>query len=219
MNKLQETKIRKANLLDAKACAEIHQHKIHTGFLSQLGVRFLQVLYTSIVTSQHTFCAIAKDEDGQVAGFIAGCFDVSMFYRQFFVKHGLKVLLILIPQMVKPAILKKILEMVKYPFSVNDADKSIKKDDLPEAELFSIAVEEHIMGTGGSQKLAHALFDECRKRGIQELKVVVATRNYRANRFYEKIGFELHSNIAIHGSEVSNILVKRLSCVRQSRNT
>ena len=90
MNPQQNLKIRKANFHDAKACAKIHQQEIATGFLSQLGIRFLEALYTAMMTSQHALCIVAEDEKGQVVGFVSGCFHVSKFYREFLVRHGLK---------------------------------------------------------------------------------------------------------------------------------
>ena len=84
-------------------------------------------------------------------------------------------------------------------------------ESLPKAELLSIAVRSHIRGMGVSQKLAAALFDECKKRGVQRIKVVVGIENIRANKFYEKVGFELYSNIEVHEAEMSNVYVKRLN--------
>ena len=210
MNPLQKLKIRRANFFDAKACAKIHQQEIATGFLSQLGIRFLEALYTAMVTSQHALCIVAEDEKGQVVGFVSGCFHVSKFYKEFLVKHGLKAFLILLPQMVKPAVLKKVFETAKYPSTAADTTKSVEGNNLPKAELLSIAVKQHVRGRGVSQRLADALFDECAKREIQRIKVVVGVENIRANKFYEKVGFKLHSNIFVHESERSNVYVRRI---------
>ena len=210
MNPLQNLKIRIANFLDAKACAKIHQQEIATGFLSQLGIRFLEALYTAMVTSQHALCIVAEDEKGQVVGFVSGCFHVSKFYKEFLVKHGLKVFLILLPQMVKPSVLKKVFETARYPSTAADTDTAIGENNLPKAELLSIAVKQHVRGMGVSQRLAAALFDECAKKEIQSIKVVVGIENIRANKFYEKVGFKLHSNIFVHESEISNVYVKML---------
>ena len=200
----QQIVIRKANLLDAKACAMIHKQEIATGFLSQLGVRFLELLYTAMVLSQHALCLVAEDEEKHIVGFISGCYDVRKFYKEFFIKHGLRAFLIILPQIIRLSILRKIFETIKYPAN------EVNGNDLPEAELLSIAVNTHLRGLGISEKLANALFDEFRKRGIQSLKVVVGTENTRANGFYKKVGFKLHSNISVHKSEISNVYVKML---------
>lgn len=210
INPQQNLRIRKANLHDAKACAKIHQQEIAIGFLSQLGIRFLELLYTAMVTSQHALCIVAEDEKGQVVGFVSGCFHISKFYKEFFVKHGLKAFWILLPQMVKPSVLRKVFETAKYPSTATNTTKSIGGNNLPKAELLSIAVQPYVKGVGVSQRLASALFEECRRIGIQEIKVVVGVENIRANKFYEKVGFELHSNIFVHESEMSNVYVKML---------
>jgi len=213
---LQNLKIRDASLHNAKACAKIHQQEIATGFLSQLGIRFLEALYTAMVTSQHALCIVAEDEKGRVVGFVSGCFHVSKFYKEFLVKHGLKAFLILLPQMVKPSVLKKVFETAKYPSTTSDTPETVGANDLPKAELLSIAVKQHVRGIGVSQKLAAALFDECKKKGVQRIKVVVGVENIRANKFYEKVGFELHSNLFVHESEMSNVYVKRIGCQRRN---
>ena len=208
-------RLREANPHDAKVCANIHAQEITTGFLRQLGVRFLEVLYTAMITSSNSVCIVAEDEKGQVVGFISGCFHVGKFYKEFFIKHGLKAFLILLPRLIDPHVFRKILETVKYPFSIPKA-KSAKDNKLPKAELLSIALKPHIRGTGLSRKLALALFKECAKRGIREIKVVVGASNIRANRFYEKVGFKFHSNISVHGSEISNIYVGTLENLEET---
>jgi len=210
VNPLQNLKIRRADFRDAEACAKIHQQEIATGFLSQLGFRFLEALYTAMVTSQHALCIVAEYEKGEVVGFVSGCFHVSKFYKEFLIKHGLKVFLILLPHMVKPFVLKKVFETATYPFTIVDTDTAVEENSLPKAELLSIAVKSHVRGTGVSQWLAEALFDECTNRLIQEIKVVVGFENIRANKFYEKLGFKLHSNIFVHESAMSNVYVKML---------
>ena len=206
MDLQQSFKIRKANLNDAINCAGIHQQEIKTGFLSQLGIQFLVMLYEAIVVTQHACCFVVEDENGKVIGFIAGCFNTSKFYKEFLIKYGFKAILILFPNMVKPVMLKKIFEIVKYPFMPKDKSKT----NDPEAELLSIAVEAYAKGTGVSHELAHTLFNELKDRKIKNIKVVVNDGNSRANKFYKGLGFELHSIISIHGSEISNLYIKKL---------
>ena len=211
MNPTKNLKIRKATFDDAKACAKIHQQEIATGFLSQLGMHFLGRLYTAMVTSQHALCIVIEDEKEQVAGFISGCFHVSKFYKEFFLKHSLKAFFILLPQMMKLSVLRKIFETVKYPFTLANTSKVVEEDSLPDAEILSMAVEQHVRGIGLSQNLVAAFFDECRNREIKTIKTVIWTENIRANRFFcEKLGFKLHSNISVHESEMSNVYIKTL---------
>jgi ribosomal protein S18 acetylase RimI-like enzyme len=199
-------KIRKANSNDAIDCARIHQQEIKTGFLSQLGIQFLVMLYKAIVITQYACCFVVEDENGKVTGFITGCFNTSKFYEEFIIKYGLKVILVLFPNLVKPVMLKKIFEIVKYPFMPKDKSKT----NDTESELLSIAVEACAKGTGVSQELAHTLFNELKDRKIKNIKVVVSDGNIRANKFYKGLGFKLYSIISIHGSEISNLYIKKL---------
>lgn len=194
-------KIRDAILADAGACAIIHQREIHTGFLSQLGIRFLKLLYTGMICSDRVLCLVVEDENGQVVGFVSGSSHVGRFYKEFFVKRGLQAFLILLPKMVKPGTIKKILETTKYK---SDGDLS----QIPKAELLAIAVDRSVRGTGVACDLTEALFKGCRDMEIQEIKVVVGAQNIPANKFYKKMGFELRSYIFIHDSEKSNVYVK-----------
>lgn len=199
----QNLRIRKADSINARACALIHQQEIPTGFLSQLGTPFLKLLYTAMIRSRKVICLVVEDESDQVVGFVCGCSHVGKFYKEFIIKHSLKAFLILLPQLLRPTIFKKVLETAKYEGN-SDAP------GLPQAELLAIAVRPHVRGTAVAQKLTEALFTECREREIQNIKVVVGSENIRANRFYEKLGFKLHSNTSVHESEVSNVYVKAL---------
>lgn len=203
MTQPQNLRIRKADPINARGCALIHQQEIPTGFLSQLGIPFLKLLYTAMIRSRKVICLVVADESDQVVGFVCGCSHVGKFYKEFFAKHGLKALLILLPKLLEPAVFRKVIETVKYE---GNGDAS----ELPQAELLAIAVRPHVRGIAVAQKLTEALFNECQEREIQNIKVVVGAGNIRANRFYEKVGFELHSNTSVHESEVSNVYVKAL---------
>lgn len=203
MTETENLTIREAEPLNARACATIHQQEIATGFLSKLGVPFLGLLYAAMIQSQQVVCFVAEDKNGQVVGFISGCFHVGKFYKEFLIKYGLKASLVILPQVVKPMVLKGIFEMLRYQ-SNDDAPQ------LPEAELLSIAVRPHVRGTAVAQKLVEALFNRSREREAEEIMVVVGGKNIRANKFYQKVGFRFHSETSVHGAEVSNIYVKSL---------
>lgn len=203
MTQNQNLKIRKANKADARTCGLIHQQEIPTGFLSQLGLRFLKLLYAAMIRSREAICLVVEDGECQVVGFVCGCSNVGRFYREFFVKRGLKAFLILLPQILKPTVFRKALETANYRGSSDESE-------LPKAELLAIAVRPHVRGTATAQQLTEALFSECRQREIQEIKVVVGSGNVQANRFYEKVGFRLRSNTFVHESEMSNVYVKAL---------
>ena len=75
LTQIQNLKIRKADLDDARSCALIHQQEIPTGFLSQLGLRFLKLLYAAMIRSSKAICLVVEDEEFQVVGCVCGCSD------------------------------------------------------------------------------------------------------------------------------------------------
>jgi len=46
-----------------------------------------------------------------------------------------------------------------------------------------------------------------RRRGVETFKVTVGEDNTRANRFYEKVGFEFHDFIEVHSGERSRVWI------------
>ena len=80
--------------------------------------------------------------------------------------------------------------------------------NLPDAELLSIVVAPEGRGKGLASQLTQAGFDQCRKRGIDTVKVLVAADNEPANKLYQKCGFEFATKINSHG-HISNIYIAR----------
>lgn len=195
---------------DAESCANIHKQEINGGFLSQLGLKFLKLLYKAIISSSNTCCIVAENDRFLVVGFIAVSFNTSKFYKEFFIKYGLRVFFILIFNLFRPLIMKKVIESAIYPFKKNKK-KENDSIEITETELLSIAVNQNAKGTGIAQRLIETMFDECKRRNIRKIKVIVGAENSRANRFYEKVGFRFCSNIYIHGSDVSNVYIKELN--------
>jgi ribosomal protein S18 acetylase RimI-like enzyme len=209
INQSENYIIRMAINQDVDSCANIHKQEINGGFLSQLGLKFLKLLYKAIISSSNTCCIVAE-KDNFVVGFVAISFNTNKFYKEFFIKYGLKVFFILIFNLFNPVIMKKVIESAIYPFK---KIKTKKNDsiEITETELLSIAVNQNAKGTGIAQRLIETMFDECKKRNIRKIKVIVGAENSRANRFYEKVGFRFCSNIYIHGSDVSNVYIKELN--------
>jgi len=80
--------------------------------------------------------------------------------------------------------------------------------DLPSAELLSIVIAPKGRREGLATQLVQAGLQECQKRGIERVKVLVATDNRPANKLYLKCGFELAGQIDSHGVK-SNIYVAK----------
>ena len=80
--------------------------------------------------------------------------------------------------------------------------------NLPSAELLSIVVAQQGQGKGAATQLVQAGLQECEKRWIDKVKVLVGVENVPANKLYIKCGFELVGQIDNHGV-VNNIYVAK----------
>ena len=99
-------------------------------------------------------------------------------------------------------VFKKVFDNVLYP-------GKMKKAGLPSAELLSIVVSPQAKGKGIARQLVEKGIQECKARGINKVKVLVAADNEPANKLYENSGFEFHSQLDSHGVK-SNIYVAHL---------
>jgi len=182
----------------AQTVARLHQEGIPTGFLSSLGTTFLTELYRSISQSSEGFGFVVCENEA-VVGFVAFTTNLRRLYRTVLWGHGIKLIRILLPRLFSAETIKKIIQNIFYPGKT-------KKLNLPEAEFLSIAVSSSCRGKGLAGQLINYGFEECRRRGIPQVKVLVAEANQTANRLYQKNGFKLITQVDSHGC-TSNIYV------------
>jgi len=181
--------------------ASLHISGIPTGFISSLGREFVAALYEAIAEDKNSFGFVAIEED-KVLGFVAFSTNLSKLYKYVAFKKGFKFAFVLSKRMLSLWVIRKVWDNLFYP-------SKMKKMDLPDAELLSIAVASDGRGRGIAKQLADAGFEECRKRGIDNVKVLVAADNEAANKLYKKCGFEFKIQIESHGV-LSNVYIKDL---------
>lgn len=182
----------------ASQVAILHKEGIPTGFLSSLGPEFLEELYRSISQSPEGFGFVVS-VDNQIAGFVAFCSNLRSLYKDILRGKTLKFLWVLTPKLISWKVLKKVIENIIYPGKT-------EKLNLPSAELLSIVVLANHQGKGFARKLIEMGFQECSRRNITHVKVLVAESNLLANRLYQKTGFQFITKIENHGV-VSNVYV------------
>lgn len=178
--------------------AALHISGISTGFISSLGLGFVTALYESIAEDDNSFGFVAVEDD-KVLGFVAFSTNLSKLYKYVILKKGFKFAFILARKLMSVQAIKKVWANLFYP-------KKMKQMDLPDAELLSIAVAPEGRGKGLAKQLTEAGFEECQKRGIDKVKVLVAAENQAANKLYQKCGFEFKMQIESHAVP-SNIYV------------
>jgi ribosomal protein S18 acetylase RimI-like enzyme len=185
---------------DIEKVARLHKRYISSGFLSSLGERFLEILYNYISRSEESFCIVAK-HNGKVIGFISGTENVSKLYKGFIKENFLNAIVVLLPSLFNPLKLLKILETLFYP------KKKKIVEQLPDAELLSIVVDENFQGKNVAFLLFNELIKEFKKRNIYTFKIIVGSKLKKAIKFYEKMGCEKVGEIEVHKGEISFVYI------------
>ena len=136
------------SLDDIKQVVNIHRQEIRQGFLSSLGNKALELLFSLAVESNYGVLLIAKNANNRkVCGFLLGTVDTGKFYKDFLIKKSFQAIIVLIPKMLSLDTIRKLMETLFYP------SKS-EIQDMPNAELLDIAIVKEHQGTG----LARSLF-------------------------------------------------------------
>ena len=185
---VQSSGIEAARAADAAAVARLHAEGIQEGFLSSLGPRFVAHLYRAMAGSASATLFVARDEAGEVIGFVAGAASPGAFYREFFRRHGLRAGVLLAGRAVRPSVLRRILETVRH----------VGKEGGGGPELLSIAVGPPARRTGLGSLLVRRLEEDLRGRGSERLAVVVGYSNAAARAFYERLGFHALGGLEVH---------------------
>ena len=136
-------------------------------------------------------------------GFIAFTTNLNKLYKAVILRKGLHFAFLLGGKILSLKRIKNVFETLFYP-------SRIKKINLPSAELLSIVIAPEGCGKGQATRLVQKGFQECVKRGIERVKVLVGADNAAANKLYMKCGFELVGQIDSHGV-LSNIYVAKTS--------
>jgi ribosomal protein S18 acetylase RimI-like enzyme len=176
---------------DASSVARLHEQEIDFGFISTLGRRFLTTLYAAMLESGEVVIFVAQVE-GRVIGFCAVTPDVSKMYKAVMHKRWWKLGLVLLPRVFSLKVIKHCYETLRYPNREDTAE-------LPEAELVSMAVDNEWTGRGVGKLVARHAIQSVDDLGVSCLRVAVLESTVGANRFYQTIGFEFHSEIMNHG--------------------
>lgn len=191
--------IRNMRLDECAVVGKLHREQLDQAFLSTLGIGFLTQLYRGIAASEHGIVLVATDETDRIVGFVSGSTNTKQLYRSVLLRRGWIMALLLLPQVVRPSVIKRVWQSLRYP--------TTHQDTLPEAELLSIAVSADMQGRGPGGALLHALLAEWRRQGIRELRVTVGAQLARANAYYVKHGFVGAGTIVSHG-KTANVYVR-----------
>jgi glycosyltransferase involved in cell wall biosynthesis/ribosomal protein S18 acetylase RimI-like enzyme len=198
-------RLRRARAADARALARLHRSGLPDSFLPTLGEAFLRRLYLALADDPRAVTLVAEAE-GRVVGFVSGVMSVRGFYRRFALRHGIQAAFAASPALAKQQVRRRVIETASYPIRSRTPTDPVP---LPDAELLSIAVSPDSRSSGVGRALAGTLLAELGRRGVPDVKVVVAESNIAGNALYERVGFTRAGAIAVHGETRSTVWVAR----------
>ena len=188
--------IRAARSGDAGAVAALHGSRIAEGFLTTLGMSFLERLYRRMIRSAQAFVLVHDDQDG-IDAFVAVADHTGRLYREFVMRDGPAVVITTAPAIVRNP--KRIWETLRYGIASGG--------DLPASEILAVAVAQRAEGRGVGGELVRAALDELQARGVAAARVVTAVGNAPALRMYETAGFRRFHQTEVHAGISQQVLV------------
>lgn len=180
--------------------AELHATCIDQGFLSSLGPRFLTVLYRAIDRCDSAVLIVEQDSSG-VIGFVTGGSGMGPIYRQMILNLP-ALIAALLPVLFKPQQMWGIIEILRR------RDQDDFSEDLPNHELFSIAVAQIARGSGTAERLYQKLSAFFLQQHVPAFRIIVGDSLTPAHRFYTRMGAKPVHMLSVHGDSKSTVYVQ-----------
>ena len=178
--------IENAELYQIKSIVDMHLTTFPGFFLTFLGPGFLKCLYQAFVTHEASQLLIAKNEQGELLGFVAFSNDLSALYR-----HLIRQSLLPLAWFSFSAILRRPSVFFRLLRGLAQPEHSVRTERY--AELSSVGVEPNQRHLG----VGSALVGEVKKRVDFSTSFYLkletdANNNDDVNAFYIRNGFTLH---------------------------
>lgn len=190
------TRIRPMQARDAPRVAALHQAAMGNSLWARLGVRFLTVLYRTLVDSDR-FLAFVYD-DGEVRGFIAGSTDPDAMMRDTFRRAWFLLGPAALPHVLRPGVLRRLAETARYAEKSN----AVRLPAPVPAESLFCSFAPELRGTRVSGHINKVLFDELLARGHRFVKITTEVENEGANRQLRSWGFADCGRFRFYGKEM-----------------
>ena len=181
---------------DVAAVAALHSERIGEGFLVILGPRFLTRLYRRIARSATAVLLVAQADD-RVVGFVAATTSTSRLYAEFLRRDAIPAGVAAAPRILRDP--RRVWETLRYGTSDHD--------DLPPAEILSIAVASGATGEGIGSALLDAALIELTQLGVEAVRVVTTVGNEAAIGMYQRAGFSRRRRTEVHHGVEQEVLV------------
>lgn len=147
---------------DYKMIARIHQKSFKGFFLEELGVKFLELYYRSVLRSKETIAVCAINNDGDMVGFATGCKNSKGYNKRLIIANFLSYFFYTLFYLsYKP---KKLYRLFK-----NFSKKAYEFDEGDYCELQSIAVEFEYKGLRIGEELVKMFENIARENSIKQI--------------------------------------------------
>jgi ribosomal protein S18 acetylase RimI-like enzyme len=191
----------------AAEIADLHRTCIDQGFLSTLGHRVLRNLYAGMIEHPGTNVFVAMQCD-EVVGFVAVTERTGRMYKWLLRHRFASLALPLLRKMFSFSRIRRIAETLLYP-----ASRDV--EELPAAELLSMAVAPTHRRLGIGRRLVGVGLRSLAARGCDEAKIACADI-LTSNGFYQRLGFSVRQIIQHHELATNMYCVALRPAVRPS---
>lgn len=182
--------------------ARLHVRCLDRSFLATLGEGFLAQMYAAIDATPGALL-LTEERDGEVVGFITGGTGMGAIYRRM-MRRPVRLGLALLPALVRPAKLRRIVEILRY-----SGDGGLPAD-VPEPELLSLAVAPEWRGKSIADSLYARLAEAFKSQGVDAFRIIVGAALAPAHRFYKRMGAVPEGEVEVHAGESSTVYVHRV---------
>jgi GNAT superfamily N-acetyltransferase len=186
---------------DIDSVVRVHLQSFLGFFLSFLGTRFLQELYSGILNDPSGMAFVFEDQ-GQLIGFVVGTDHPAGFYKRLLGKRWWRFGLASLPAIIKkPSACLRIFRALSMPKQVTE--------EKGRGTLMSIAVLPGEQSKGIGRVLVNAFLEEAAKRGLRQVELTTdKLNNDSINAFYLRLGFVCsRSFVTPEGREMNEYLI------------
>jgi glycosyltransferase involved in cell wall biosynthesis/L-amino acid N-acyltransferase YncA len=186
-DRLRGIGIRRARTADVSSMVRLHATDLPTAFHTMLGEGFLRQLFLAQVRDPGCVALVAE-RDGVVVGYASAMASMRSFRRRFLLRHGLVAGVLATPKLVRPGVLRRVIETLRYPEQTYG---------LPDAEMAFIGVQPR-MPFGVGTELCRGLLDGLADQGVRRAKGFVGRDNRAMNVLVRRLGFQLRGEVMLH---------------------
>jgi len=194
---------RKMTQNDVDKVVSVHINSFKGFFLTFLGNRFLQVLYSYIVLEKSGIAIVAEvSGENKLVGFVAGTMEPYRFYSKAIHKKAMSFAIAAFPALVRrPSVLMRLFRAFQKP-------QEAKKGSF-DCELMSIAVLPEYSGFGIGWLLEQEFCNQAELHGAKSVMLTTdRENNENVNRFYLRRGYRLYDHYVTPEGRQMNKYVK-----------